>query len=271
MDTDLQLIEKFVQSHTPEAVRIFERFSYAEMAAFLNNAPTELGAAILTNMNSYLAAKCLEHTDLDLAVELSKKINAWYLELLLRQAGPAFQNDFLSRLPPAKADKIRVKLQYASGSVGAMMNPKVFSLQARRTVKEAEKIIKGKKVLQSSDVYVTDSNKKYLGIVRLHDLLTSDSQLTISEILVASAPKFLADESVHNIANLDVWKEYRSVGVVDRSGLLIGSLQYEDIKKSGVHKYQESKQQIVETANALGELYRIGLTGLLQSTGKLND
>jgi magnesium transporter len=269
MDTDQIIIEKFLQTHTLEAVRIIEKLDYVEISAFLNDIPPDLAAKVIAQMNSYRASKCLELLDIHFAVEVLKGIDFLELESLIRQSDEGFRNTALEKLPPELSGKIRQKLKYAANSIGSLMNLKVFYLKQDITVKGTKEIIKKEKSLTLSEIYVTDMKGRLTGLIKVHDLIRANGAEQISSIMIKEIPKFFADEPVQQVLNHLVWAEYKAIPVVDNTGMLIGSLHFEDIKKASLKTDQEFNKQIIETGTALGELYLIGLTALLQSTGKL--
>jgi hypothetical protein len=70
---------------------------------------------------------------------------------------------------------------------------------------------------------------------------------------------------MHNHA---VWSKYLAIPVVDRSGKLIGNLEAANSQKSNIEAREELNQDVLETGSALGELYSIGIRGLLQSLSR---
>ncbi len=266
MDTDRIIIENFIDKHPLEAVRILEKLRNTAIAALLKEIPENSAVKVLTWLNSYIAAKTLELLEPDQAARLVEQLDVAVIEPLIRQSSDTLKASLLQKIPPELSIRVRQKLKYSANSVGSLMNTKVFSLLSDLTIKEAERIVKSRKKLNSSEIYLVDKNKKVQGYIHLHDLLVANDESPVTLIMNREIPKFLADEPVQVVNNNLVWLQYKAVPVVDRTGKLIGTLQFEDVKSSR----RESEQQIIETGNALAELYRIGLTGLLQSTGKIS-
>ena len=269
MNTDQVIIEKFIDLHPMEAARILERLEYVEVAEFLRQITADLAANVIAKMNSYKASKFLEKLEIKEIVAIMNKLDLLNTELLLRQFDVKFRNKLLDNMPSEVSAKIRQKLKFSSDSVGSLMNMKVFSLPVNISIKEAVQLIKAETELPSSMVFVIDKQGKLEGVVTYKDLFTASETLKISSILIKKVPVFFADDPVGSANSELVWLEFKTIPVVNRSGILIGMLQHEDIKKTGRFYGQEFNRQIIETGIALGELYRIGLTGLLQSTGKI--
>ncbi|MGK7396550.1 MAG: CBS domain-containing protein [Candidatus Cyclobacteriaceae bacterium M3_2C_046] len=270
MDTDQTIIERFIELHTPEAVGILEKSSYSQIAAFIQNTSPEITLKIISHMNSYRAAKCIELIDFDLALALLEKLEFQLLELIIRQTDKKFRHKVLKKISPELGQKIRQKLQFSTNTVGAFMKLKVFTIPQQITIREAEIMLKKERKLVSPEIYITDKTGKLSGILKLHQLIMADEHDPVYTVMETKTPKFMADEPIQSVINHLFWLDYKAIPVVDAAGILIGSLHLEDIKKTSLRRDHEFNQQIIETGSALGELYRIGLTALLQSTGKFD-
>jgi magnesium transporter len=267
MNTDQIITEHFINTNINEAVQIIEKLDYSDIVAFIHDIPLDLAAKVLLHMNNYKAAKCLELLNTDIVVELIGNIDLLSTELLLRQCDEVFRNTLLDKIDPNIAEKIRQKLQYAVNSVGACMKLKVFSLQKGVTVSEAIELMKKERDLIASEIFVTDEQSRIEGIVKVTDLVVAEGTDQISSILTKDIPKIFADEPIQTIINHPEWIKYRTLPVIENSEALIGSLHFEDVLERNLKKDSELTKQMVKTGSALGELYWIGLTGLLQSVG----
>ena len=147
------------------------------------------------------------------------------------------------------------------------MNPLLVSFKNDLTVGEAIVVAKNEKERILSNIFVVDENGKSVGIIRFRDLLFAESSTLISLLMETKIPKFYADDSIESIKSHPGWHEFQSIPVIDRSETLIGTLDFRTIGEMQLNQ-GEQNNSILETSNALGELYRIGLTGLLQSVGK---
>ncbi|NND09230.1 MAG: magnesium transporter [Saprospiraceae bacterium] len=268
MNTDLIIAEHFIRSDIRESVQIIERLEYDEIVDFISEVPLDLASKVLLQMNNYKAAKCLELLDIQVAVELIAKLDLMSIDLLLRHCDEAFRNALLDRTAPNIARKIRQRLQYTSNSVGNVMSLRVFSLQKDASIGEAIGLMKKERELIGSEIFVTDERARFEGIVTITDLILGESKDQISSILKLDIPKVFADDPIVTVRNSPAWSKYRTIPVIDRSEILIGSLHFSDVSRIDMMEDSELKKETIETGNAVGELYWIGLTGLLQSVSK---
>lgn len=268
METNQLVLEKFIIDHPAAAAQAIEKLNEDEIVHLINKIPEELAVIILSRVYSYKGAKCLESMDFKLAHRLLEKIDLNIVELLLRQCSEVFRNAILNELSSQKSAALKQKLSYPANSIGATMTPVVLSLQKEITIKDAISISKQEKLYMPTQVYVVDEEGKLDGIVKINDLLTEKSTTKLSSVMVTEIPKFFAEIDIEEVVDHPGWLEFQEIAVIDSSDRLIGNLNFKATRKIDSSKDKKSTSDIIETSNALGELYRIGMTGFLQSLSK---
>ena len=267
MNTDQIILDQFVNNHPLKAVNVLKEFKHEEMVAFLEAEPLNTTVRIMSAMSSYKAAKCLKKMSRELALTILENMDLRMKITILRQCDERFRNQLLDAMAPLQSAILRQKLAFTTKTAGFLMNPFMLSLKNKLTVEESIIIAKNEKEHISSSILVVDSNGRPEGILKLHDLLFAESSTPIATLMKIEFPKFYADETIESIKNHPGWLDYQSIPVIDRSGILIGTLDFRSLSENKLNKREQNKN-IVETSNALGELYRIGLTGFLHSVSK---
>lgn len=268
MDTDFILLEKFISSHPLEAALTIDGLSEEEIAAVLDEFPADILVGIVTVMNRYKIAKCLKLVKPTKVFSLFEEMEVQASELILRQCDEDLRNNILSNISTKLSSTIRQKLKYNAFTIGSLMNPLVFSFKKEQTVKEAITKLKQERKRLITIFPVVNAEGNPEGIVKIPDLFLAEKKSLIESIMITEIPKFSADISIESVVNHPGWLEYQSISVIDRFNKLIGVLDFETVQK---HKIRSGKEQInltAETASSLGELYRVGLTGLLRSVSK---
>ena len=264
MNTDQIILEQFINSHPQQAGVILKELKDEEIVAFLESGSTDMAVKIISTLNSYKAAKSLEKLNIGLALTVMGNIDLRLKRTILRQCSKEFQNQLLDAMPSKQSAILRQKLAFTTETTGFLMDPLLISFKNDLTVEELIIIAKNEKEHISSNIVVVDDNGIPEGIITLRDLFFAVSSTRVSVLMKTKFPKFYADESIESIKNHPGWHEYQSIPVIDRFETLIGTLDFRTIGESQLNKREQIKN-IIETSNALGELYRIGLTGLLQS------
>ena len=267
MNTDQIILEHFIKNHPQQAVIVLEEFKEEEIIAFLEAGPPDRTISIISSMSSYKAARHLEKLNIELVLTILEHLDFHLKRTILRQSGEGFRNQILDSMPPKKSAVLKQNLTYATGTTGFLMNPLLLSFTKGLTVKETIIIAKNEKENISSNIVIVDDQGKPEGIIRLSDLLFAESSMRLSDLMKTEFPKFYADESIESIKNHPGWHEHQTIPVIDRYETLIGTLDFRSIGESQPNKGEQNRN-IIATSNAIGELYRIGLTGILQSVSK---
>jgi len=268
MNTDILLIKQYVLKHPFQASLSIEKLKDNELGMFINKLDLDFVTHIFSVVNPYKLSKCLVHVDDVYLKELLEKIDIQLLQTILRHLEPTPRKALLKGVSPKRASAIRKRLEYSDCSVGALMNPIMISFKKETTVRDAIKLAEKKKEFIHSCLYVVDDEGKLQGIVSLDKLLFSDPLDSLSLIMETEVPTFLANIPAESVADHEGWCSYQSIPVIDSLNVLIGSITLRAIRKLNVKTNDVLPNHMIETTNALSELYRIGFTGILQSIYK---
>lgn len=110
------------------------------------------------------------------------------------------------------------------------MTPEYVSLRAEMTAEQAlEKIRRKRKSAETVNVlYVTDTNRKLLGVLSLGDLVTAGKAAKVAEIMNKKVFQVATDSGQEEVARLLKDRDLLAVPVVDREELLVGIVTVDD-------------------------------------------
>jgi magnesium transporter len=270
MEIEFQLLERFINSHFKEAVPTIENLSVHEIAEFLESVPIEWSALLISKMDRYKAAQCLEKMNLDFAVRLIEHLSIPNSEILLRLVNSDFCNIVLDKIPSKTAQKIRSILNYSQNTVGALLNPVFFTVSNELTVKQVLQIVKEYKPSLQQHIYVLDRDQMLVGYIELSRLITTDENESILKITNTNTPKLLSTTNISSIKDYaDGFKTFSEIPVVDNSGIFLGVVSKDQLHKLN-NKIKSGDQDLYKTGAALGDLYRIGLASFLMNTSEIS-
>ncbi|HMB64875.1 MAG TPA: CBS domain-containing protein [Eudoraea sp.] len=267
MKTDRLVAEDFIAKYPFRAAQVLEGLNDDEVAELMRELRSEHTLTLLNVMNVEKASRCFALLPTELASELMEASDIFLAESLCRQFDETYLTRLLSNLSPDLTAAINRKLEQAENTVGVLMVP-VIVVNKEMTVKDAFEIIRRNKESLESYLYVVDTSGTFEGAVRLEELLYADRNITLAELMITTIPKFFPDTPIKNILDHPAWYEYRFIPIVDRSEKLLGTLPYRTTREITIKKSGPRTKDLLDTSVALGELYRIGLTGFLQSVGK---
>ncbi len=136
----------------------------------------------------------------------------------------------LNKLTPEERGKTSILLGYAPRTAGRIMTPEYVSLKAEMTAEEAlEKIRRERKSAETVYVlYVTDANRKLLGVLSLGELVSAAKSARIGDIMTETIAKVDTDTDQEDVARLLQDRDLLAVPVVDRENRLVGIVTVDD-------------------------------------------
>ena len=122
-------------------------------------------------------------------------------------------------------------LKYPAHSAGSLMTIEYVELKKNMTVGEALDHIKEFGLSKETvyTCYVTDNNKKLNGIVSLRNLVVSDSQKHIVDIMLEEVIYVETHDDQETVANIFTKYGFMAVPVVDKEHRLTGIITFDDI------------------------------------------
>ncbi|WP_103503372.1 MULTISPECIES: magnesium transporter [unclassified Streptomyces] len=121
-------------------------------------------------------------------------------------------------------------LGYPEGSVGRYMTPETVALQQNLTVNQALEVVRrrGAKAETIYTLPVVDAGRRLTGIVQLRELVLSDPEAMVSDLVVTEPPSARATEPAEDAARLMRETNVLDLPVVDSEDRLVGLLTIDD-------------------------------------------
>ena len=154
----------------------------------------------------------------DDAADLVEEMPANVVRRILKQAGPE------------KRKMINEILKYPEDSAGSIMTTEYVSLRPDMTVEDAIKRIRRTGVDKETinTCYVTQQNRKLLGIVTIRTLLLAEENATMAELMTEEVISALTTQDREDVA-LDFNKyDLSAMPVVDEENRLVGIVTVDD-------------------------------------------
>ncbi len=173
----------------------------------------------------------------DDAVDLVEEMPANVVKRILRQAGPE------------KRKLINEILKYPEDSAGSIMTTEYVRLRPDMTVRDAINNIRRTGVDKETinTCYVTDRNRKILGIVTMRQLLFAEENTQISEIMTEEVICALTTEDREKVSLDFVKYDFSVMPVVDEENRLVGIVTIDDV----VDVLQEETTEDIEKMGAI--------------------
>lgn len=192
--------------------------------------PKELAAETFVEMDED-AQEMLIHGFSD--TELKEVVDELYVDDavdLVEEMPANVVRRILSQADPEMRKAINEILKYPDDSAGSIMTTEYVSLRRDMSVSEAIKRIRRIGIDKETiyTCYVTEDNRKLMGIVSIRTLLLSDDEDKVEEIMESNVISVNTTDDQEVVANLFNKYDFLAIPVVDKENRLVGIVTVDD-------------------------------------------
>jgi len=210
----------------------------ADLYDRLDDRERETMLALLSNESRALL---LEHLDEETLDEIVERLPRVELARVLDLTSNDIAADALRLLPPAEAARTLAQMTTApevtpllihpDESAGGLMTRGYVALHKDMTVGEAVTFLRARKpnAEEAYYLYVLDAANHLQGVVNLRQLIVSEPETRIEDVMTRDVISVRPDVDQEEAANLLQHYRLRALPVVDESGVLSGIITSDDI------------------------------------------
>jgi magnesium transporter len=223
------LADEFILLDLQEREKLYQVIDNERLAEIVSYLEVEQAADIFNDFELAKQKEIVEMMEPDDAADIIQELEEEDQESLLAVLG--------------ESSEVAQLMSYDEDETGSAMTNLFLVLHPEMDVKTAtKKVIKEAPDVESiNTLFVTDSNRKFLGVVYLKDLLKAKYPLTIQEIMIEHPFVYDTDlitQSVQAIRNYAIYE----MAVIDQNHILQGMLTLDD----ALDIYQEEAQEDFE-------------------------
>ncbi len=249
--------------HAADIAAVLEECKNEQMPLIFRLLPKELAAETFAQIEEDRQALLIQSFSdselkavvdelyVDDAVDLVEEMPANVVKRILRQADPE------------KRKLINEILKYPEDSAGSIMTTEYVRLRPDMTVGNAVNHIRKTGVDKETinTCYVTDNNRKLVGIVTMRQLLFAEENAVIKDIMTEDTIFALTTEDREKVSLDFVKYDFSAMPVVDEENRLVGIVTIDDV----VDVLQEETTEDIEKMGAIMPLEKPYLkTGVLE-------
>lgn len=261
-----KLLDAFLGNHPGDAARAMSAIKANEAAKFLEYVKPRSAAKSLQKAPAKMACKALEKMQVTSAAKILQQLPFDTQLVFLLSLNPKKREAILGALPNSHAAKLRRLLHYPVGSAGYFMDPSPLSVLEDCLVDSALEQIRRQPDADRHYVYVTDIERRLVGIVTLQALFNAQHQEKVASIMNTEFAHLPARASERDIIKHPYWRDFHELPVINRHGVLLGVIRYETLNRLKADRSpDESTRDSLGTVIALSELYWLGMTGFLDT------
>lgn len=242
------------------------RISDADVALLISVLKPEEKVIVFRLLEPETAGEVLDDVDPVSLKEIMHQVNSEMLAHILEtmptdeaadaigEAEDEEQMELLDLMEDKEAQGVRAILKYPEDSAGGIMSPHFLSVNENMTTDQAIHHIRRSEI--KDDIfylYVVDNGGVLVGVVPLQALLTSKPESRIRSIMNTEVHTVDVDADQEQVARVSIKYDLVAVPVVDRRGVLVGRILYDDIVDVVEEEATEDIYKLAGTTNE--ELY----------------
>ncbi|MEA5508365.1 magnesium transporter [Crocosphaera sp. UHCC 0190] len=214
-----------------------------DIAEAIEGLPGTLQVIAFRLLQKQIAVEVYEYFDCNIQQSLIQEFQAQEAIDLVNQMSPDERVKLFDELPPQLVRKLinhltpeereatALLLGYRGDSAGRIMTPEYIALKEHLTARQAQEKIRS--LAQKSEVnyylYITDQNKHLMGLISLKDLIISDPEKPLEEIMKREVICADTDTDQEEVAKLIQRYDLLALPIIDKDKNLLGVVTIDDV------------------------------------------
>lgn len=222
---------KLSELHPADIAHILSQIPQKDRAAIIDSLDVETAAETLEEMGTSDQASIIEELDAEHASDILEHMAPDEAADVLQDLPTDKAHDLLQRMEREEAHEMEELLSHEEDTAGGLMTTEYLSLTKDLTVKEAI----GQVRLLSPDVetvyyiYILDDSEKLQGVLSLRDLIVSQQDKTLEEIMTHPVKTVHANADEEEVGRIISKYRLLALPVVDEEERLLGIITMDDI------------------------------------------
>ena len=240
----LDRLSKALDSGTQDRVRnLLKNLSGAEIGDLLESLPIakrlavwemtdpDLDGDILVEVNDEVRASLISDTSPDDLVDDVRDLDLDDLADILDDLPDAVISEVLHSLDRQDRDRLAQVLSYPEDSAGGLMDPDVITIRPDVTLDVVLRYLRVRGELPEvfDLLFVVDRHGRYLGSLKLSDLLTGDPSSNVTDLMDTSAKTIPVDMHEREVAMEFEHHDLVTAPVIDPDNHLLGMITIDDV------------------------------------------
>jgi len=259
-----ELLGAYVATAPGDAAVGLAALTTDEAAGVLSAVDPPAAARLLQEMAYAAAGRCLAALGSQELNGIARELPADVLANLVRRLGDDGPR-VLESLDERVAEPIQRLLKYAQDTAGAVMDPLVTAVQASAPAGDVRAALRREPGRPAEYVYAVSAEQVLVGVVEVAALLEADPHAPVSSVTRRGIDWVRVEMPLAAVEAHPAWQQYDVLPVVDPDQHLVGLIRHRrlrELDRDGALGRHDD--HAVKTLVALGEIYWLGLSGLLQ-------
>ncbi len=227
----VNLVRLLDKLHGRDSADIVSQLPWIEQCKLLEHLPTlELVTSIFTYLDEPTRLQIMPHLSTARLAAIVRHLPTDDAADILAELPQERLAEMLDQLPDTLAEQINRLLAYDPQTAGGLMTTDYFALEDTWTAAEVLEALRRSSRLETIFyLYVVDADHRLVGVVSLRQLVLSEPEVVIRDLMETEVIQVVVDEDQAHIAHLITQYDFLALPVVDHSHRLVGIVTVDDI------------------------------------------
>ena len=232
---DHQQLADFLDNLLPvELVREFYELTKEDQIRLIELLGPEKSADLISKISGLGSTTLVEQLPSSQSIPIIEEMSDDQQTNLLRKMEDENVEAILGEIKPQEANKIRKLMSYPENTAGALMITDYMAYASHQTVEEVlDDFRRHGEQYSDYDIqyaYVVNDTGKFVGVLRLRDLLMSPKHQPVSEVMIKDPLSVNVNTALRDLR--DFFRQYNFLGVpaVDDLGNLVGVVRSSSVR-----------------------------------------
>ncbi len=217
--------------HPAEVAHLLESLPAEEREAVWELVPPEDDGEVLLHVNEEVRTALIRKMDPEELVAATEHLDTDDLADILPEMPGDVVQEILLTMEYQERQRLEAVLSYPEDSAGGLMNVDTVVVRAEISLDVVLRYLRRRgEIPETTDtLFVINRESRYMGLLRLTTLLTSDPELTVAEVMERDVEGIAAETPAQQVANLFERRDLVTAPVVDSEGRLLGRITIDDV------------------------------------------
>ncbi|MEI6122122.1 MAG: CBS domain-containing protein [Bacteroidota bacterium] len=240
-NTNIKLSRPFTKLHTlhpSDLADIIEEMGKSTRTQVFASLDDETAADVLEELEPYAQAHIIESLSIEKAADVLEKMPADEVADLMVILEEDKAELLLNEMEKESSEEVRELLEYSGHEVGSLMNTDFLSFKENMTIDETLAELRKQKPEPGTiySLFITDKEDKFIATVSLRDLVVTESEKTLADIMNEDTISVFDDDKIDSLAEIISKYNLLAIPVTNRQMKMEGMVVIDDIIEDLLNK-----------------------------------
>ncbi|HNT30169.1 MAG TPA: CBS domain-containing protein, partial [bacterium] len=224
---------KLQHLHPADIANLVEDLNAKRAAAFLSALHPHMAAEVIEEIRDEKQLAIIQHLDGDKAGEILKDMSPDQAADIIVDLPEEAAQKVISYLGTENGERIMELLSYEEREAGGLMTNQFFAVRPEASVKDVKHLLirDKEKIPTITYIYVTDKERKLVGVLSLRTLSISHDRQRMADLMVTNIFSVPPTAGIKEIAATLTKYDLLSISVTDQDQKLLGVVMIDDVMR----------------------------------------